>query len=276
MSDALPVTVVIPVRNEEANLPRCLAALGRFANVVVVDSDSHDRTCDIAREYGADVVQFNWNGRYPKKRNWVLLNHRFETEWLLFLDADEVVSEAFCDALAASLPNTQNAGFWLNYTNYFAGKQLRHGVAQRKLALFRAGAGLYERIDEAKWSKLDMEVHEHPVLDGPVGEIDAPIDHRDFRGVAQFLERHIDYAKWEAARYRELHHAGIDTARHLTKRQQFKYRHLSSWWYPALYFFGAYGLKAGFLDGRAGLLYAFYKAWYFTTIRALIRESEVG
>ncbi len=118
-----------------------------------------------------------------------------------------------------------------------------------------------------------MEVHEHPVLEGSVGEIAAPIDHRDFRGIAKFLERHVDYAKWEAARYAALHREGLDKAAHLTGRQAFKYRHLASWWYPAFYFCFAYLLRAGFLDGRAGLLYSFYKAWYFTTIRALIREA---
>ena len=274
MSDKLPVTIVIPVRNEEANLPQCLAALRRFAHILVVDSASTDSTCDIARDNGAELIQFEWTGKFPKKRNWVLTQHQFTTPWVLFLDADEVMSEAFVDELSAALADTSDAGFWLNYTNYFAGKQLKHGVPQRKLALMRVGAGMYERIEEDSWSSLDMEVHEHPVLEGTIGEITSPIDHRDFRGIAKFLERHVDYAKWEAARYGELHREGLDKASHLTDRQRFKYRHLASWWYPSFYFLFAYGLRGGLLDGRAGLLYAFYKSWYFTTIRALIREGK--
>ncbi|GAA0277770.1 glycosyltransferase family 2 protein [Alteraurantiacibacter aestuarii] len=272
--EALPATVVIPVRNEERNLPQCLAALGRFAHVMVVDSASTDRTGEIAAENGAQLIQFEWDGKFPKKRNWVLQTCQFSSPFVLFLDADEVVSPAFCDELAQALADTQHVGFWLNYTNYFAGRQLKHGVPQRKLALMRVGAGFYERIEEDAWSKLDMEVHEHPVLDGTIGEITAPIDHRDFRGIDKFLERHIDYAKWEAARYGALQAEGLDSATHLTRRQAFKYRNLGKWWYPAFYFTFAYILRGGIWDGRAGLLYAFYKAWYFTTIKALIAEAK--
>lgn len=273
-TDVLPVTVVIPVRNEERNLPQCLAALGRFAKILIVDSASTDRTGAIAAEHGAELIQFEWDGKFPKKRNWVLMNRQFDTPFVLFHDADEIVSPAFCDEMVTALSDTQHVGFWLNYTNYFAGKQLRHGVPQRKLALMRVGAGFYERIEEDGWSSLDMEVHEHPVLDGTIGEISAPIDHRDFRGIDKFLERHIDYAKWETARYAALHAEGLEKAEHLTGRQGFKYRNLEKWWYSAFYFTFAYILRGGFLDGRAGLLYAFYKAWYFTTIRALIREAK--
>lgn len=275
MLNTIPVTVVVPVMNEELNLPRCLGQLGRFAEVLVVDSGSTDRTGEIAIEHGAELVQFQWTGGYPKKRNWILMNHCFATDWVLFLDADEVVDESFCNALDAALRCSDKVGYWLNYTNYFLGRELRRGVPQRKLALIRVGAGLYERIEEDAWSGLDMEIHEHPVLNGPVGEIAERIDHRDFRGVDRFLGRHVEYAKWEAARYRVLQTAGIEHANHLTARQSFKYRHFSKWWYPAFYFLFAYVVKLGFLDGRAGFVYAFYKAWYFETIRTLILESRL-
>lgn len=271
---AIPVTIVIPVRNEERNLPICLAALTRFVRVVVVDSGSTDQTCSIAQEHGAQVMQFTWDGHFPKKRNWVLRSFPFETDWVLFLDADEIVSDAFCDAIEQALPGTPHSGFWLRYTNHFAGRRLRHGVPQRKLALLRVGAGEYERIEEDCWSSLDMEVHEHPVLAGTTGEIAVPIDHRDLRGIASFLDRHVDYARWEAARYLTLHRKGLDQATHLTRRQRFKYRNLARWWYAPFYFGVTYIAKRGFLDGRAGLQYAFYKGWYFLTIRALIREMD--
>ncbi|WP_075223214.1 glycosyltransferase family 2 protein [Acuticoccus yangtzensis] len=270
----LPVSVVVPVRNEEANLAACLARLNRFAEVLVVDSASTDRTLGIAREAGARIVQFEWNGRYPKKRNHVLMNERLAAPWVLFLDADEHVPNAFCDALAGVLPDTSHAGFWLNYTNYFQGVELKHGVPQRKLALMKVGAGLYERIEEDGWSSLDMEIHEHPVLAGSLGEIPVRIDHRDFRGLEKYIARHVDYAKWEARRYAVLHEAGLDKAGHLTGRQRFKYRNLSRWWYPWFYFAVTYGAKRGFLDGAAGFSHAFYKAWYFHTIRGLIAEAR--
>jgi len=98
----IPITVVVPVKNEEANLPRCLGQLKRFSEVIVVDSSSTDRTPQIAQEYGARYLNFVWSGRYPKKRNWLLMNHRLENEWVIFLDADEIVDEAFCESLACS------------------------------------------------------------------------------------------------------------------------------------------------------------------------------
>jgi glycosyltransferase involved in cell wall biosynthesis len=268
----LPVTVVIPARNEAINLPGCLARLKRFAKVVVVDSNSGDETPAIARDHGADIVAFDWDGKFPKKRNWLLLNRPPQTPWVLFLDADEQVSETFCDELSRTLGSTDCKGFWLNYTNHFRGRMLKFGVPQRKLALFRVGAGLYERIEEDHWSSLDMEVHEHPVIEGKIGEIAARIDHRDDQGLEKFLRRHIDYAKWEARRYCWLAAGGNGGGVPLTARQQFKYRHLAKWWYPAFYFSYAYFLRLGILDGAAGLHYAYYKAWYFHTIRLLIAD----
>ena len=167
----IPVTVVIPVRNEEANLPRCLGRLADFEQVVVVDSGSTDRTRDIALEFGTRYVNFEWDGRFPKKRNWFMMNHQIPTEWILFLDADEFVGEDFKVALLAAITDRSFSGFWLSYTNYFMGRRLNFGLPQRKLALFRTGHGLFERIEEDHWSRLDMEVHEHPIIEGKVGAI---------------------------------------------------------------------------------------------------------
>lgn len=267
----LPVTVVIPVRNEAAGLPACLAPLQGCAEVVVIDSGSTDDTVAVAQAHGARVLQFDWNGRYPKKRNWFLIEHTPATPWVLFLDADEIVDTAFLDALAQALDQGGYDGYWLRYTNHFLGRALRHGVPQRKLALFRVGQALYERIEEEGWSNLDMEIHEHPIVTGPVGEITTPIDHRDDRGLARFLSRHIDYAKWEVGRLTRLE-GDADAWAKLTRRQRFKYRALRRWWFPPAYFLGTYIGYGGILDGRAGFAYAFYKAWYFQTVRLLLRE----
>ena len=268
----LPITVVIPVKNEEQNLPRCLAALSCFSEIVVVDSGSTDRTQEIARSSGAKILEFRWDGRFPKKRNWVLLNQALANPWVLFLDADEFVSDNFCREVAAAIGNDRCDGYWLNYTNYFLGARLLHGVPQKKLALFKVGRGLYERIDEEGWTKLDMEIHEHPIVDGQVGEIQEQIEHNDFRGIEKFLDRHRDYAVWEARRLLLLERQGALGNRSLTRRQRFKYANLTRWWYPWFYFLYSYIGKLGFLDGAAGFQYAFYKAWYFLTIRILVRE----
>jgi glycosyltransferase involved in cell wall biosynthesis len=268
----IPVSVVVPVKNEERNLRRCLERLGRFVEVIVIDSMSTDATPDIAKCFGVRLLQFQWDGRYPKKRNWVLVNHKLAAGWVLFLDADEVVDERFCDEVTAAVASGRFNGFWLNYANYFLGRRLSHGVPQKKLALFKVGRGCYERIDELAWSKLDMEVHEHPIIDGNVGEIKAVIEHHDFQGIGKFIDRHRDYAIWEALRILLLERQGGKGEKELTDRQKFKYSNIERAWYPWAYFVYTYIVRCGFLDGSAGAYYAFYKAWYFLTIRLLIRE----
>lgn len=268
----LPVSVVVPVKNEEANLARCLDRLGRFSEIIVIDSGSTDRTLEIATASGARVVQFDWNGQYPKKRNWLLLNDPPNQPWVLFLDADEFIDTEFCNELGTVLPGTKYNGFWLTFSNTFLEKKLKYGIPQRKLALFRVGRAMYERIEEDGWSVLDMEIHEHPIVSGDVGEISAPIEHRDFKGLAHFISKHRDYAIWEARRYSVLKNTP-DAWLNFTDRQRFKYRHIAKWWYPWFYFLFTYVIKQGFRDGGPGFYYAFYKAWYFQTIRLLVKEA---
>jgi len=264
------VAVVVPVKNEENNLGPCLERLSGFGQVFVLDSGSTDRTCEVARAYGATVLRFSWDGRYPKKRNWFLLNHPPAAPWVLFLDADERVTPAFRNALRDALAKGGCAGYWLRYRNWFMGRPLRFGLPQRKLALFRVGVGLYERIEEDLWSSLDMEVHEHPVIEGPIGAIDAWIDHREPQDLGRFLAKHVEYARWETSRRLALQARGGAS---LTARQRLKYRLIDVALFPALYFAFVYVVRLGFLDGGAGLHYAVYKAWYFHTIRLMIREK---
>jgi glycosyltransferase involved in cell wall biosynthesis len=271
-SSDLPVTVVIPVKNEERNLPRCLAALRDFRHVIIVDSGSADQTREIASRAGAQLIDFSWDGKFPKKRNWVLMNHQFSTPWVLFIDADEHVTGGFVEELRRVLPDSKVDGFWLNYTNYFLDRELKYGIPQRKLALFRVGAGLYERIDESRWSHLDMEVHEHPILLGDLGEIRARIEHRDFRGLEHFITRHNAYSSWEAHRFLQLR-SQASARVGLTSRQITKYRHLSKWWYAPAYFLFSYFLRLGFRDGRPGLVYNLFKMFYFVEVREKIIEA---
>lgn len=269
---SIPVTVIVPVKNEEENLAKCLERLTSFAEIVVIDSGSTDGTRTIAEKFGARLIDFQWNGNYPKKRNWFLLNGRPTQAWVLFVDADEYVNNPFCDAVAEAVDSADKDGFWLSYTNFFLGKRIRYGLAQRKLALFRVGKALYEKVEEDSWSQLDMEIHEHPIVVGAVGEILVPIEHHDYKGLGKFIEKHLYYAQWEARRYVKLQDDPY-TWGHLTPRQRFKYRHLAKWWYPWFYFAHTYFVKRGLFDGAAGFHYAFYKAWYFQTIRLLIWEQ---
>jgi glycosyltransferase involved in cell wall biosynthesis len=262
-------------RYEEQSLPSCLAALDGFSDIVVVDSGSTDATAAIAANAGAKVIQFHWSGGFPKKRNWVLQTFPFRTRWVLFIDADEIVTPAFKAELRAVLNKTDVAGYWLSYRNHFLGRVLGHGVRQRKLALFRVGAGLYERIDDTGWSAFDMEIHEHPVLDGPAGDIAAPLEHRDFRGLHHFIARHNEYSSWEARRYLALRGEAAAWSA-LTRRQRIKYSGMARWWYAPVYFFVTYVLRGGFLDGYAGFVYAILKFEYFFHIRCKIKALQAA
>lgn len=266
--EKIPVTVVIPVKNEEKNLPRCLSLLKDFSEVIVVDSHSTDRTPQIIQEYGGRLIDFTWNGRFPKKRNWVLRNVELKNTWVLFLDADESVTEDFIACIRKIIKHTDYNGFWIYYNDHFMGRQLKHGVKMRKLALFRKDKGEYEYIDEHAWSHLDMEIHEHPVIDGKVGVLPVPLIHNDYKGLEHYIAKHNAYSTWEVHRFFQL----IKSETPLTFRQKVKYFLLDSWFLAPLYFLYAYFFRLGMLDGRAGLLFSLYKMQYFFNIKSKIIE----
>ncbi len=265
------VTVVIPVKNEEINIGYCLEKLDGFADIVVVDSGSTDRTQEIVQSKGVNYLNFIWDGKFPKKRNWVLKNYPFKTKWVLFLDADEIVTEEFKLSLTDAIKESSKVGYWLTYNNYFQGKLLKHGVPMRKLALMRVGAGAYEHIEENRWCNLDMEIHEHPILKGEIGFMDAPIVHHDYKGLFHYIARHNEYSSWEAQRYIDLQGKKNED---LIKRQKWKYRLLNTIWWAPLYFFINYFVKGGFMDGRIGLRFSIFKMIYFYQIRCKIKELK--
>ncbi|WP_035333224.1 glycosyltransferase family 2 protein [Dyadobacter crusticola] len=273
---ALDLTIVIPVRNEERNLAGCLRAIGKnfVQKIVVIDSMSTDRTREIAADFGADVIVFEWNGQFPKKRNWFLRYHTPATKWVMFLDADEYLTEAFKSELVRAMSQPGDlVGYWLKYSIYFLGKELKGGYPLRKLALFRVGCGEYERIEENQWSHLDMEIHEHPVLNGRVGVIDSKIDHQDFRGVAHYVDKHNAYASWEAARFLKLSSETV-ALKHFTWKQRLKYRFFATPLIGPAFFFGSFILMGGFRDGARGFTFAILKTAYFVQVYCKIREHS--
>lgn len=244
--ERLDLTIAIPVKNEEKSLPDCIRAIGDdlAKEIVILDSGSTDATKQIAANAGVRVVDFAWNGRFPKKRNWFLHNHLPTTKWVLFLDADEYLTPAFKDELREALRNSEKTGFWLNYSIYFMGRKLKGGYPLKKLALFQVGAGEYEKIDEEQWSHLDMEVHEHPVLEGEIGQIKSKIDHLDDRGISHYVAKHNEYSSWEAARYVKLTNSNPDMKNYNWK-QRLKYKLSGSILIAPVFFFGCYFLMGG-------------------------------
>ncbi|MBC7507205.1 MAG: glycosyltransferase family 2 protein [Ferruginibacter sp.] len=272
----MDITIAIPVRNEEINLRGCLDAIGNdfVQSIIIIDSQSTDGTREIAEAYGLKVLDFKWNGKFPKKRNWFLRNYQVQTQWVMFLDADEHLTTSFKNELRQNLNLVGFSGFWLNYSIFFLGKVLKGGYPLKKLALFKFGAGEYEKIEENQWSQLDMEVHEHPVLEGKIGEIRSKIDHQDFRGISHYFIKHNEYAAWEAARFfRAVNGTNLSAA--WTRKQRIKYWLINTPLVGPAFFFGSFFLLRGFRDGSRGLAFAILKMSYFTQVYCKIKELEM-
>lgn len=200
MSDSLPISVIIAARNEQANLATCLDALGPARRVLVIDSHSTDRTVEIALEAGAKVVHFDYNGKYPKKRQWALENVPIETPWVLFIDADEVVPEALWEEVEEVVSRKDDPAGWLITKGFqFMGRRFRFGgFSQSAVLLFRRGKARIERRIDCPECGQDMEVHERLIVDGPVGVLKTPLIHEDFKGLQAYLHRHNQYSTWES------------------------------------------------------------------------------
>ena len=272
----LDLTIAIPVKNEQTNLPGCLNAIGinLAKKIVLIDSGSTDKTREIAKSHGVEVINFAWDGKFPKKRNWYLRHHAPPTKWILFLDADEYLTDDFKKELRENLKeNNEIVGYWLKYTVYFMGHKLKGGYPLKKLALFQVGRGEYEQIHEDHWSGLDMEVHEHPMLVGKTGHMKSKIDHQDFRGINHYVDKHIDYADWEARRFMKTLNDTKEKG-NWTWKQHLKYSLLQSVWIGPVFFFGSFFLLGGFRDGARGLSFAILKMSYFNQVYCKIRELK--
>ena len=296
----LPVTVLIAAKNEAANLPKCLAALGPAAGVVVADSGSADGTAEIARRAGATVLDFDHAGGYPKKRQWALDTHRFATPWVLLLDADEVVTPELWAQIAAAIRDSGDPGapddpgdpvggasaYLIRKGFHFLGRRFRFGgFSFEAVLLVRPGRVRFERLAEAPGDTLDMEVHERLIVDGPVGRLTAPLIHEDFKGLEAYLDRHNRYSTWEAhLRHRLLTDGryGTDSIRpRLFGDPQERRRWLKRLAVRApgeahLWFLYHYVLKLGFLEGRAGLIASRIRADYIRQVRAKIHELTLS
>ena len=262
----VPVSVLIPALNEELNLPACLESVARADEVFVVDSQSTDRSIEISQEYGANVVQFHFNGGWPKKKNWSLENLPFRNEWVLIVDCDERITPELWDEIEEVIKNNHYHGYYLNRKVFFLGKWIRYGgkYPDWNLRLFRHQLGRYENLNTEDIPNTgDNEVHEHVILQGNVGYLKEDMLHIDFRDIYHWLQRHNRYSNWEARVYYNLltgqDDSGTIGANIFGNAVQRK-RFLKKIWVrlpfkPLLRFLLFYVIRFGFLDGRAGYIY---------------------
>ena len=280
---SIPVTVLVAAKNEEANLPRCLSALTPAKRVVVLDSHSTDRTSKVAQEHGAEVVQFDYSGGYPKKRQWALDTLDITTEWVFLLDADEVVPPALWAEIATAVnsPDSPDA-YFVTKGFHFLGRRFRFGgFSFGAVLLFRQGHARFERLVEDPAEALDMEVHERVLVDGNVGQFVTPLIHEDFKGLEAYIRRHNEYSTWEAKlrnRFLENGTYGDESVRpRLWGNAQERRRFLKKIAIrvplePALWFVYHYFLKGGILEGRPGLIASQIRANYISQVRAKMYE----
>src|SRR5437660_5116323 len=141
----LPVSVIIPVRNEARNLPRCLEALRGIDDIYVIDSQSTDESIEVARAHGVKAVQFHYQGGWPKKRQWAMETLPLRYDWVLLLDADEILTPELTTEIRQAITNPAIDGYRIALRMHFLGRPLRFsGASFWKLSLFRRGIGRYE------------------------------------------------------------------------------------------------------------------------------------
>lgn len=300
----VPLSVLIPVMNEEANLAACLDSVAWAGEVWVVDSASTDCTVAVAEAHGAKVVQFaaGASDASRKKKNWALETLPFAHEWVLLLDADERATEPLRNEITTVLNHgpADIAGYYINRRLIFLGRWIKHcgWYPSWNLRLFKHRLGRYERLGTAAVTNAgDVEVHEHIVLQGRAGYLKNDMLHEDHKSLFHFVERHNRYSNWEAHVYESLASRSQPDSSHARDEGSFgsesenqlgarlfgapveRKRWLKRLWAvlpgrPLLRFLWMYILRLGFLDGRPGLIFCTLMSFHEAVISAKMYERR--
>jgi glycosyltransferase involved in cell wall biosynthesis len=239
------VSVVVVTLNEEERIRECLESVAWADELIVVDAESHDKTAAIARELTDHVIVRPWAG-FAAQKNFGLA--QAGGEWILSLDADERVSPALRAEIAAVLEEGGAEGYAVPRRNVFWGRWVRHGglYPDWQVRLFRRGRGRF----------VERAVHESVTIDGRVERLRAPLDHRSYRDVADFLARADRYTSLAAEEW-------VAAGRPVRPLLDLVAR-------PAGRFLAMYVARAGFLDGWRGFLLATLYAYY-----VLMRSAKI-
>jgi glycosyltransferase involved in cell wall biosynthesis len=280
-----PVSVLIPAKNEISNIHDCISSVAFADEVVVVDSNSSDGTPEVARSLGARVVDFDWDGKFPKKKNWALENVSWRNDWVLIVDADERITPELADEIREAIKEPAFDGYYINRRFMFMGDWLRHCgyYPSWNLRLFRHKKGRYEKIDVGDTQSGDNEVHEHVVLQGKTGHLKHDMLHYAYPSIDVWIEKHNRYSNWEAHVLGELHGAerGVKLAASpfgnaLERKRWLKKiaRHLP--FRPSIRFLYHFVVKQGFRDGYRGWVFCRLLAWYEFVSIAKYKEMKKG
>jgi glycosyltransferase involved in cell wall biosynthesis len=259
------LSILIPTLNERNNILDCLHSVQWADEIVVVDSGSSDGTCDLARSRGAKVVDFAWNGKLPKKKNWALENITWKNEWVLVLDADERITPELGREIREVVRSPIMDGFFINRRFMFMGKWIRHCgyFPSWNLRLFRHRKGRYENLHPGDTRSGDNEIHEHVRLDGEVGWLRNEMLHFAYPDIFTWVEKHNRYSNWEA----EVEVSGLANEVTAIGNLLLRKRRLKLWSRRLLFrsmlrFLYSYVLKRGLLDGYEGYVFCRLLAFY--------------
>ena len=270
------ITVIILTKNEELNIARAINSVKAVADrICVVDSGSTDKTVEIARSLGAEVVEHPFV-THGQQFNWAMNNLNITTKWIFRLDADEEVTSELAQEIiekTALHTNDDVSAFEGCFKVYFLGKFLKYGGVYpfKKIVLFKTGKGY---IDEAG-------MRDHPViLEGRIQCLTNDFLHYDFKSMDAWIQKHNWYSSLEVKNLTEdttdANGKRTATAEKAIRMRNGFYYKLPRYWRARLYYWYRYYFKLGFLDGEAGRVHAFLQAyWYRYLIDAKLFEEEV-
>jgi len=273
------ISILILTKNEEQDLPGCLASVTWSDDIHVFDSFSDDQTIAIATNAGATITQRvfdNWSAH----QNWGLANIKFKYPWVLYIDADERVSESLLNAIKVLKPdvNSEFVAYELRRRDFaWNGKWLKHAqMSPFYLRLFRPEKMRYERL-----------VNPVSIPDGPTDKVDGFLDHYPFsKGFKFWIQRHLSYADMEAlTRVKDLENGAAFSFRKALFSKDFteKRYHQKGLFYklpgrPLIKWFYMVVVRRAFLDGSAGVTYATLQSIYeyFIVLKSkeLLRQKK--
>lgn len=268
----IPVTVIIATKNEEARIEQCLRYLTDFDEIIVLDSHSNDKTQQIAASLGARVEPYEWNGQYPKKRQWALDNLFLKHDRVFFVDADEFVTPELVAEIRAL--DWRKQGYFVKGSYVYEGRLLRQGLCNNKLALFDRRAFQFPVVNDLDLPGMgEIEGHYQPVAKDPsakVGQLHEALIHDAYD--TNWIPRHQRYAAWEAGmNARQAWPNEPSQKRRILKAL---FRNIPFRWIVA--FIHSYILKGGFRDGSRGFRFARSRAVYYRMISRANKEWACG
>ena len=277
----IPLTVLVPAKNEEKNIQACLDSVTWADQVFVLDSQSTDRTEELVSAAGRDLVQFRYDGGWPKKRNWGLQNLPIRNEWVLFLDADERVTPELEQDIRWAVQQREYNGFYLKWKFIFLGKWMKHSWSHGwMLRLIRLGTGEYEDLGMRQEGGWDAEVHENVVVEGRCSKLTGLLDHDSQENLSFWVKKQNEFSDWNAKRRIVQLREGIPPIQYLWSGDPSKVRRLLKAVFirlpfkPALMFVYLYWVKKGFLDGRAGYYFCKLRSMHELNINAKVFELQ--